>query len=279
MLKFSYDFFKFKLPSFLYVPTCCLKMITLTKLSQAYRQAPVLIRSLASTAHASRTALYELHLRHDGKMVQFANHWLPLVYKSQGLLDSHLHIRHKAGLFDVSHMLQTYVRGEHAAAFLESLCVADAQALLPGHGTLSVITTVHGGIVDDLIISRVDENTFYVVSNAGCAEKVRALFERRSLEFQGSGRPVTVSFMNDRLSLVALQGPRAAEALQKLVSQPLNDLYFMQSRVERFDGTDMRITRCGYTGEDGFELSVVNEKVIDLVEALLRKPLLNFFFI
>lgn len=204
-------------------------------------------------------------------MVVFADHWLPLQYKQQSIIDSHLHLRKQAGIFDVSHMLQTQVKGKHAAELIESLCVADCKQMKAGTGSLSVFTTHSGGIIDDLIVSRVDENTFYIVSNAGCINKVRPLFENQSRQFQQSGQDVSVEFLNASHSLIALQGPKAMLALQPLVQQDLSKLFFMQSVKTKIDQTDVRITRCGYTGEDGFEISVPNTYVDALVERILSE--------
>jgi aminomethyltransferase len=219
---------------------------------------------------AARTALYELHVRHGGKMVVFADHWLPIQYKAQSIIESHAHVRSQAGLFDVSHMLQSQLKGKHAADLIESLCVADCKQLKAGTGSLSVFTNSNGGIIDDLIVSRVDDTTFYIVSNAGCAHKVRPLLENQVKHFQQQGRDVAVDFLNASHSLIALQGPKAEAALQPLVKFDLKQLYFMQSLQTTVQQVPIRVTRCGYTGEDGFELSVPSTFVGQLVERLLH---------
>lgn len=219
----------------------------------------------------SRTALYELHVRNGGKMVVFADHWLPLQYKQQSIGESHKHVRQQVGLFDVGHMLQTRIEGKDSAELIESLCVADCRSMKAGTGSLSVLTNSSGGIIDDLIVSRVDDQCFYIVSNAGCAHKVRPLFERQVQHFQSQGRHVFLHFLNETHSLIALQGPKAAAALQPLVSSiDLTKLYFMQSCQASFNDTNsIRVTRCGYTGEDGFELSVPNRCAESFVHQLM----------
>lgn len=117
-----------------------------------------------------RTCLYDLHVHNGGKMVPFAGWEMPVQYK-EGISSSHLHVRSDAGLFDVSHMLQTKVTGKDKISFIESLTVADVESLNENQGTLSVFTNDTGGILDDLIINKTTDGYLYVVSNAGCAEK------------------------------------------------------------------------------------------------------------
>lgn len=117
-----------------------------------------------------RTHLYDFHVKNGGKMVPFAGWEMPVMYKD-GLPASHLHVRSEVGLFDVSHMLQTKFTGKDSIAFVESLIVGDIEALGENQGTLSLLTTEKGGIIDDLIVSKTKEGYLYVVSNAGCAEK------------------------------------------------------------------------------------------------------------
>lgn len=114
--------------------------------------------------------MYDFHVHNGGKMVPFAGWEMPVQYK-EGIGPTHLHVRSDAGLFDVSHMLQTKITGEDNIPFIESLTVADVAGLKDNQGTLSVFTNDNGGILDDLIINKTEEGYLYVVSNAGCAEK------------------------------------------------------------------------------------------------------------
>lgn len=154
---------------------------------------------------------------------------------------------------------------------MESLTVADVAMLGENQSTLSLFTNDKGGIVDDLIITKTSENYLYIVSNAGCMEKDKKLMENKLNEFKSKSKDVDLTYLNDDYSLIALQGPKAAESLQKLVNYDLKTQYFMHSKLSKILDSEVRITRCGYTGEDGFELSVKNEKVIDLVDCLLSK--------
>merc|ERR1712216_341709 len=131
---------------------------------------------MGDIASLKRTPLYDLHARRGGKLVDFAGYALPIQYEDS-IMEATQHCRSEASLFDVSHMLGSSVRGKDATAFLESLVVADLKGLKDGTGTLSVMTNEKGGIIDDTVITKVNSNDFYVVLNAGCAEKDQALFD------------------------------------------------------------------------------------------------------
>lgn len=124
---------------------------------------------------AKKTSLYDLHVEHKGKLVDFAGYLLPVQYADLGISASHLHTRRYASIFDVSHMLQTYVRGRDAIACFESICTADIGGLSPNSGTLTVFTNDNGGILDDLIVTKVNDNLLYVVSNAACRAQDSAI--------------------------------------------------------------------------------------------------------
>ncbi|CAD7001125.1 unnamed protein product, partial [Ceratitis capitata] len=112
------------------------------------------------------TALYDFHVEHGGKMVNFGGCILPLQYTDQSINLSHLHTRRYGSIFDVSHMLQTYVHGKDAMSCIESICTADIKGMAPGTGSLTVFTNNNGGILDDLIISKINNECLYIVSNA-----------------------------------------------------------------------------------------------------------------
>ncbi|XP_078342752.1 aminomethyltransferase, mitochondrial-like isoform X2 [Oculina patagonica] len=213
-----------------------------------------------------RTPLYDFHLEHGGKMVPFCGWSMPVQYKD-GVLPSHLHTRQQASLFDVSHMLQFKLHGDDRVKFLESLVVADIQGLADNTGTLSLFTTDSGGIIDDLIINKTPEH-LYVVSNAGCADKVLKHLQR--LTTVSKDLDVALEVLENK-ALVALQGPQAAKVLQSGVQSDLSKMLFMHGGVmDVFGIKDVRVTRCGYTGEDGFELSVDQDRAVDLSKALLE---------
>lgn len=120
------------------------------------------------TSSVKKTALYDLHIERKGKVVDFAGYLLPVQYADLGISASHLHTRNSASIFDVSHMLQTYVRGNDAIECFESICTADIKGLKYNSGTLTVFTNESGGIFDDLIVSKINDDLLYVVSNAAC---------------------------------------------------------------------------------------------------------------
>ena len=155
---------------------------------------------------------------------------------------------------------------------MESLTVADVRNLPANQSTLSLFTNANGGIVDDLIITKTENNSdLYVVSNAGCIEKDKRLMEAKLSELQRQGKDVQLAYLNGEFSLIALQGPKAAASLQTLVNYDLKSQYFMHSKLSQILDSEVRITRCGYTGEDGFEISIRNDKVNDLVNCLLSE--------
>lgn len=124
--------------------------------------------STKSESEPKKTTLYDLHVQHKGKLVDFAEYLLPVQYNNLSISASHLHTRQNASIFDVSHMLQTYVRGKDAIDCFESICTADIKGLEQNSGTLTVFTNSNGGIFDDLIVSKVSDELLYVVSNAAC---------------------------------------------------------------------------------------------------------------
>uniref|UniRef100_A0A2I2YGI2 Aminomethyltransferase n=1 Tax=Gorilla gorilla gorilla TaxID=9595 RepID=A0A2I2YGI2_GORGO len=232
---------------------------------------PALCRPLSCAQEVlRRTPLYDFHLAHGGKMVAFAGWSLPVQYRDSHT-DSHLHTRQHCSLFDVSHMLQTKILGSDRVKLMESLVVGDIAELGPNQGTLSLFTNEAGGILDDLIVTNTSEGHLYVVSNAGCWEKDLALMQDNVRELQNQGRDVGLEVLDN--ALLALQGPTAAQVLQAGVADDLRKLPFMTSAVmEVFGVSGCRVTRCGYTGEDGVEISVPVAGAVHLATALLKNP-------
>lgn len=221
----------------------------------------------SSEAPLRQTVLYDFHREHGGKMVGFAGWSMPVQYKDSHIV-SHMHTREHCSLFDVSHMLQTKVHGKDRIKFMESLIVGDVAELKDNQGSLSLFTNEKGGIMDDLIVTKTDQGYLYVVSNAGCADKDSAHMKARLQEFKAAGHDVELEFLEE--SLIALQGPSMARVLQPGVSDDLRKLTFMTSVLTPVFGIQgCRVTRCGYTGEDGVEISVPSASVVALAEKLL----------
>lgn len=206
-----------------------------------------------------QTALYDLHVELGAKMVPFAGYAMPVQYPL-GVKGEHLHTRAKAGLFDVSHMGQVRLTGENRVAELEKLVPGDIAILKPGRTRYSAFTQDDGTILDDLMITNAGDSLFLVI-NAACKDD-DIVHMRANL-----GDGVSLEEIDDR-ALLALQGPDAAKVLARF-APAVADLKFMSFAEIEIAGSPCFVTRSGYTGEDGFEISVPNADA----EALARKLL------
>lgn len=191
-------------------------------------------------------------------MVPFAGFSMPLSYGDVGQVTAHKHVRDSAGLFDVSHMVQHIFSGPGATAFLESL-TPTALGALPEHGSsLTVLLNDEGGIIDDSIMTALPNGEWYVVTNAGRAAEDEAHIKAELEKWNKEHADKQVQWKTlDGYGLVALQGPKAAEALQSLTDFDLSTLKFGRSAYAPVGKDKVRchIARGGYTGEDGFEVS------------------------
>ncbi|BFZ10393.1 hypothetical protein BsWGS_13432 [Bradybaena similaris] len=222
---------------------------------------------VSKSSSLKRTCLYDFHISEGAKIVSFAGWEMPVQYRS-GISEEHLHVRKSVGIFDVSHMLQTRVDGADRKRFMESMVVADIEGLKENQGTLTVFTNENGGILDDLIVNNASGGYLYVVSNAGCADKDFAYMKLREADFQKSGADVKLSVIDT--ALVAVQGPEMATVLQPGVNFDLKELAFMTTTEATVFGVKgCRVTRCGYTGEDGVEISIPTSSAVNIVSTLL----------
>jgi aminomethyltransferase len=220
-----------------------------------------------------QTYLHANHVALGAKMVPFAGYDMPVQYP-MGILKEHLHTRAKAGLFDVSHMGQCFIisndgQFETSAKALEKLVPADIQSLKPGQQRYSQFLNADGGILDDLMISRLSmpghEHWLYLVVNAGCKIEDYAHMEKHLPD------GVTLRILDD-MSLLALQGPKAVDILASL-NPAVKDLVFMTcTDIALMEDIWVHVSRSGYTGEDGFELAIKDKDVEDVFEALLAHP-------
>ncbi|KAI8726312.1 aminomethyltransferase, mitochondrial-like isoform X1 [Biomphalaria glabrata] len=227
-------------------------------------------RFSSKAGELKRTCLYDFHVAEGAKIVPFAGWEMPVQYKS-GIIKEHLHVRKEVGIFDVSHMLQTRVDGKDRKKFMESLVVLDVEDLKPNQGSLTVFTNEKGGIIDDLIVSNTSEGYLYVVSNAGCADKDMAHMKAKEAEFQKNGLDVKLTTIET--ALLAVQGPSMKKVLQPGLDFDLNSLPFMTTISAKVFGAEgCRVTRCGYTGEDGVEISIPSNCAVDVLSSLMSSP-------
>jgi aminomethyltransferase len=221
-------------------------------------------------ASNQKTPLHALHVELGARMAPFAGYEMPIQYSS-GILSEHLHTRSQAGLFDVSHMGQARLDGpDHAAvaAALERLCPADIVALQPGRQRYTQFLNAEGGVIDDLMVARPPgaDGQLNLVVNASRKEVDFALLE--------ASLPPSVRLTRlDQMALIALQGPAAVAVLQKLApGSGVEATPFMGARPIRFGGVAAFLSRSGYTGEDGFEISLPAEEAEGFARRLLAEP-------
>jgi glycine cleavage system T protein (aminomethyltransferase) len=216
----------------------------------------------ATAAPLLRTPLHALHIALGARMVPFAGYEMPVQYKT-GIIAEHLHARAKAGLFDVSHMGQIALSGAGAVEALETLVPGDIAALAAGRMRYTLLLNDEGGILDDLMATR-RENGLALVVNASRKETDLAHLRERL------PRAVAVEPSFER-ALLALQGPMAATVLARFVPG-IDRIPFMSAAGAEIAGKPCGITRSGYTGEDGYEISLAPEHAVPAAESLLAEP-------
>lgn len=228
----------------------------------------VLSAAAASDEDLLKTPLWDMHMAAGAKMGPFAGWSMPMQYKSQSVMESTKWVRSSAGMFDVSHMCGMRLFGKDAIKFLETLVVGDIAGLPDGNSTLTVYTNEKGGIVDDSVVTKVSDDHLYIVINAGCRDKDLAHIGKYMDKFKADGGDVDWHIYDER-SLLALQGPKAASVLSALVDTDLSTMYFGNFAEMEVAGHPCFVTRTGYTGEDGFEISVPDENAAALAATLL----------
>ena len=208
-------------------------------------------------------ALDAWHRAKGARMVDFAGYQMPVQY--EGIMAEHLWVREHAGLFDVSHMGQLVISGEGAAQALEALVPGDIATLKPGRVRYTLLLDERGGVLDDLMVTNVsmDEPAYYCVVNGAMKwDDIAHLREHLP-------DAITLNHLDDR-ALLALQGPEAATVLDRLMPGISGELKFMQASSRSWQGAQVGIGRTGYTGEDGFELSIPAEAAQALADALVE---------
>jgi len=209
-----------------------------------------------------KTALYNYHKSLGAKFVPFAGYEMPVQYSS-GIVEEHKLTRSSAGMFDVSHMGQLSIEGnEELAIELEKIIPIDLKKIKVNQSKYSFLTNEEGGIYDDLIVTKVEKG-FNIILNAACKNR----------DFKIISSSLNNKFkitLHKSLSLIALQGPKSEKILEKIISR-VSSLKFMNGNKFSYNGKNVYITRSGYTGEDGFEISISNELVEDLAKQLISQ--------
>jgi len=216
-----------------------------------------------STETLLKPPLHALHLELGARMVPFAGYDMPVQYPL-GVMKEHLHTRDQAGLFDVSHMGQIRLTGANAAKALETLVPVDIIDLPVGMQRYAMFTNEQGGILDDLMVANLGNDELFLVVNAACKDQDLAHLR------QHIGDRCTIEPLFEERALLALQGPAAVKVLARLAPE-VTKMTFMQFAALRLLGVDCYVSRSGYTGEDGFEISVPAANAESLARSLLAE--------
>ncbi len=210
-----------------------------------------------------RTPLFDVYAAYGGKTIDFGGWELPVQFSS--IKEEHEAVRTKAGLFDVSHMGEVVVKGPGSEAFIQKLITNDVSKLAIGQAQYTAMCYTDGGIVDDLLVYKLEDSHYLLVVNAGNIEKD---FEWM---LQHATADVELVNLSDEYGLLALQGPKAQEILQKLTSTDLSEIKFFRF-IDEVDiaGKKVLVSRTGYTGEDGFEIYASSSDVVDLWKEILE---------
>ena len=208
-----------------------------------------------------QTSLINLHKSHGAKLVEFAGYSMPIQYPD-GILNEHKFTRENCGIFDVSHMGQLFINGgDDLTRDLEKIFPIDLQNLKQNQSKYSFLMNDSGGIYDDLIITKIS-NGYLIILNAACKNNdLKILKEKLNHQYQLE--------LKENLSLIALQGPGAKNVLEKILPE-ISNLKFMHGGEFKFKNLNIYITRSGYTGEDGFEISIPNEIAETFTKDLLE---------
>jgi aminomethyltransferase len=217
------------------------------------------------SGNLKRTPLYECHVRAGARMVPFAGWEMPVQYR--GVIEEHRAVRTAVGLFDVSHMGEIEVTGEHALELVQHVTSNDASKLTAGRAQYSGLMTPRGTFVDDLLVHKIADDRYFLVVNAANVDKDYAYICAQAPAFSG----VSVTNRSDELAQIAVQGPRALAVLQPLSAVKLGDLKYYRFAEGEVVGRHALVARTGYTGEDGFEVYLAPEHAPALWDRLLAQ--------
>jgi len=208
------------------------------------------------------TPLNEAHQKLGAKMVDFGGWHMPVQY--QGIIEEHMAVRTKAGLFDVSHMGEVWITGKDALKFVQKMVTNDVSKIDKGQIQYAIFCNEKGGTVDDLLVYMMDQDQYLLVVNAGNKEKdVKWLFDNK----EGN---ISIDDKSDATAQLALQGPLALEILQQITDIELSRIKYYGWEYGKVNGIECLISRTGYTGEDGYEIYMGSEYAVELWEKILE---------
>lgn len=209
-----------------------------------------------------KTCLHSRHVESGALMSPFAGFDMPIQYTN--ITDEHNAVRRNVGVFDVSHMGEVRVSGPEAEKFVNHIFVNDVTGAPDGQIFYGMMCYENGGVVDDLLVYKVNDDEFFLVINASNIDKDFAWIEKNAAGFD-----VKVVNQSDYYAELAVQGPRAEETLMRLLDLPLNEIAFYNFKTFPIDGEEVIISRTGYTGEDGFEVYGSNDFIVKLWDRLM----------
>lgn len=212
-----------------------------------------------------QTPLYQMHLKYNGKIIDFGGWELPVQYEGRGIIKEHNMVREKAGLFDVSHMGEVLITGEKAEDYVQHLVCNDVKSMQDFQVMYALMCYPNGGVVDDLLVYRYNPQKYLLVINAANVAKDFAWMQENLMD------GLTAENVSDQYAQLALQGPKAQEILQKICDTDLESIkFFWFNPAVKVAGVDGIVSRTGYTGEDGFEIYVVPAQAPLVWEAILK---------
>ena len=216
-----------------------------------------------------RTPLFQWHTTHGGRMVEFGGWEMPVQYS--GIVDEHQTVRHAVGLFDISHMGRLAFQGTDAMPLLNHLLTCRVDNLIDGQIRYGLVCHDAGGILDDVLVNRVDATHFGLVVNASNREKIVDWIQKRTADRSSNQPPRDLSFVDQttETAMIAVQGPQSLKLINQITSSDLSAMRYYSGRTFVIDGVDCFVSRTGYTGEDGFELIVPEPSAVRIWETLM----------
>jgi aminomethyltransferase len=211
-----------------------------------------------------KTALYKVHEKYGGKIINFSGFALPVQY--EGIMEEHQAVRTAAGILDVSHMGEIEIKGPDAFDFIQNLVTNDINLLEDNQVLYTMMCSETGGVVDDLLVYKYAKDYYYLVVNASNIEKDYIWMLKNKKNYI-----VQIENISENISEIAIQGPKAEEILQKITETRLSDIKFFYCKRDLIiDGVTCMVSRTGYTGEDGFEIYMSNDKAEELWDKLME---------